>query len=127
MHGQRLALLLGAASGFLAVALGAFAAHGLKHRLEPSLLAVFDTAVEYQAMHGLALLLVGLLARDGAGSRALTTAGWAFAIGILLFSGSLYLLALTGIRWLGAITPFGGTAFLVGWAALAWHALRQRR
>jgi uncharacterized membrane protein YgdD (TMEM256/DUF423 family) len=74
----------------------------------------------------LALLAVGLLGRDGL-SRALNLAGWAFATGILLFSGSLYLLALTDIRWLGAVTPFGGTAFLMGWGALAWHAARNTR
>ena len=117
-------IFLGAINGFLAVAFGAFAAHALKNLLSTGLLQVFQTGVEYQAMHALALLAVGLLGRDGR-SRALLLAGWAFATGILLFSGSLYILALTDIRWLGAITPFGGSAFLLGWGALAWHASRE--
>lgn len=124
MNPLRHFILIGAMCGFLAVALGAFAAHALKSLLSSGLLATFQTGVEYQAMHALALLAVGLLGRGRPG-RALNLAGWAFATGILLFSGSLYLLALTDIRWLGAITPFGGSAFLVGWAALAWHAHRN--
>lgn len=119
-------VVLGAINGFLAVAFGAFAAHALKNMISTGLLEVFQTGVEYQALHALALLAVGLLGRDGL-SRALNLAGWAFASGILLFSGSLYLLALTDIRWLGAVTPFGGTAFLMGWGALAWHAARNTR
>ena len=119
-------IALGAINGFLAVAFGAFAAHGLKNLLSAGLLEVFQTGVEYQAVHGLALLVVGLLGRDGH-SRALELSGWAFATGILVFSGSLYLLALTDARWLGAVTPIGGTAFLLGWGALAWHAMRNRR
>jgi uncharacterized membrane protein YgdD (TMEM256/DUF423 family) len=119
-------VVLGAINGFLAVAFGAFAAHALKDMISTGLLEVFRTGVEYQALHALALLAVGLLGRDGL-SRALNLAGWAFATGILLFSGSLYLLALTDIRWLGAVTPFGGTAFLMGWGALAWHAARNTR
>lgn len=124
MHPSNLFVALGAVNGFLAVALGAFAAHGLKGLLGPGLLDVFRTGVDYQAIHALALLAVGILgaqAHDRSG--ALRVAGWAFLVGIVLFSGSLYLLALTGTRWLGAVTPFGGTAFLVGWAALAWHGL----
>lgn len=117
-------IFLGAINGFLAVAFGAFAAHALKNLLSAGLLEVFQTGVEYQAMHALALLAVGLLGQDGR-SKALKLAGWAFATGILLFSGSLYILAMTDIRWLGAITPFGGTAFLLGWGALAWHAARR--
>jgi len=121
MNPLRHFLLLGAINGFLAVSFGAFAAHGLKGLLSPGLLEVFQTGVEYQALHALALLIVGLLGRS-ARLEGLTVAGWAFATGILLFSGSLYLLALTDARWLGMVTPLGGTAFLVGWAALAWHA-----
>ena len=117
-------ICLGAINGFLAVAFGAFAAHALKNLLSAGLLEVFQIGVEYQAMHALALLAVGLLGRDGR-SRVLNLAGWAFATGILLFSGSLYILALTDIRWMGAVTPFGGTAFLLGWGALAWHAARR--
>ncbi len=116
-------LAIGAVNGFLAVAFGAFAAHGLKGILSEGLLAVFQTGVDYQAMHAAALLVVGILGGRAPHPR-LTLAGWAFATGILLFSGSLYLLALTDARWLGAVTPFGGTAFLVGWGALAWYALR---
>ena len=119
-------ITLGAINGFLAVAFGAFAAHALKDLLSQGLLEVFQTGVEYQGLHALALLAVGLLGRDG-NSRSLNLSGWAFATGILLFSGSLYLLALTDTRWLGAVTPLGGTAFLVGWGALAWHAAREWR
>jgi uncharacterized membrane protein YgdD (TMEM256/DUF423 family) len=124
MNPYRHFVLLGAINGFLTVAFGAFAAHGLKDVLSPGLKAVFDTGVEYQALHAIALLIVGLLGNSGR-SAALTWSGWAFATGILLFSGSLYLLALTDARWLGMVTPLGGTAFLLGWAALAWHATRS--
>ena len=123
MNRSRHFIVLGAINGFLAVAFGAFAAHALKNHLSAGLLEVFQTGVEYQGVHALALLAVGMLGRDERG-RALNLAGWAFASGILLFSGSLYLLALTDIRMLGAVTPFGGTAFLIGWGALAWHAAR---
>ncbi|MEJ2577015.1 MAG: DUF423 domain-containing protein [Gammaproteobacteria bacterium] len=119
----RTMLTAGALAGFVAVALGAFGAHGLEGRLPAAQLAWWDKAVDYHALHALALLAVGLLARR-APSRAAAAAGWAFAVGILLFSGSLYLLALTGARWLGAVTPFGGTAFLIGWGALAVAARR---
>ena len=124
MNPARHFLLLGALNGFLAVAFGAFAAHGLKGVLSSGLLDVFQTGVEYQALHALALLAVGMLGTGSGESAALRLAGWAFATGILLFSGSLYLLALTDARWLGAVTPLGGSAFLLGWGALAWHARR---
>ena len=117
-------IVIGAINGLLAVAFGAFAAHALKDLLSAGLLEVFQTGVEYQAMHALALLAVGLISQNGP-SRSLSLAGWAFATGILLFSGSLYLLALTDARWLGAVTPIGGTAFLFGWGALALHAWRE--
>jgi uncharacterized membrane protein YgdD (TMEM256/DUF423 family) len=119
-------LLLGALGGFLTVALGAFGAHGLEGRLTAQAMGWWHKAVAYQGLHALALLTCGLL---GLHTRhaALSVAGWAFAAGILLFSGSLYLLALSGERWLGAVTPFGGTAFLVGWGALAVAALRLPR
>ena len=123
MYPMRHFLLFGAISGFLTVAFGAFAAHGLKNLLSAAMLTTFQTGVEYQGLHALALLVVGMLGR-GKNTAGLSLAGWSFVVGILLFSGSLYLLALTGTRWLGIITPFGGTAFLVGWAALAWHAYR---
>jgi uncharacterized membrane protein YgdD (TMEM256/DUF423 family) len=127
MHPLQHFIVIGAINGLLAVAFGAFAAHGLKKLLSPGLLDVFQTGVEYQAMHAAALLVVGLFGRHARRLQALRLAGWAFATGILLFSGSLYLLALTDARWLGAVTPFGGTAFLVGWGALAWAAYREGR
>jgi uncharacterized membrane protein YgdD (TMEM256/DUF423 family) len=114
-------LLLGALSAFLAVALGAFGAHALRSRLSPDMLAVFETGVRYQMYHALALLLVdALLPRMG--GWLVVTAGWLFTAGIVVFSGSLYVLALTGVTWLGAITPLGGLAFLAGWACLALAA-----
>lgn len=117
----RLWLLLSALAGFTGVALGAFAAHGLKHRLTPEYLAVFQTGTHYQLIHALALFGVGLLAMHAPG-RLVTLAGGAFALGILLFSGSLYLLTLSGVGKLGIITPFGGVAFLVGWLCLGLSA-----
>ncbi|MCW5585444.1 MAG: DUF423 domain-containing protein [Chromatiales bacterium] len=124
MNPMRHFVVLGAVNGFLAVAFGAFAAHALKNILSTGLLEVFRTGVDYQALHALALVAVGLIGGQSGHSRVLQLAGWSFASGILLFSGSLYVMALTDIRWLGAITPFGGTAFLIGWGALAWHAGR---
>jgi uncharacterized membrane protein YgdD (TMEM256/DUF423 family) len=115
-------LLLGAINGFLSVALGAFAAHGLKQKLDEYLLGVFQTGVTYQATHALALIAVALLIKFFPGSSTLTWAGWCFFFGIVLFSGSLYALSLTNIKVLGAITPFGGVLFLVGWALLAIQA-----
>ena len=110
-------MLLGAAAGFLGVAFGAFGAHALRARLSPEMLAAFETAVRYQMYHALAILAVGLIVvrLDGWLYR---TAGWLFAAGIVLFSGSLYALALTGVTALGAITPIGGLLFLLGWAFL---------
>lgn len=110
-------------AGFLGVALGAFGAHALKARLSADDLAIFETAVRYHLVHAVALIALAALAqRIPAG--AASVAGWSFSAGILIFSGSLYLLVLTGPRWLGAVTPIGGTALLVGWAALAWGLLR---
>lgn len=111
-------LALGALSGFLAVAAGAFGAHALRARLAPELLAIFETGARYQMYHALALLAVAWLA-SAAPSRWVDAAGWLFVLGTLLFSGSLYLLALTGQHWLGAVTPLGGVAFLAGWLSLA--------
>lgn len=119
----QLALIVGALYGFLGVALGAFGAHGLKARLSPELLTVWKTAVEYQFYHALALLLVALLASQRP-SSLLGGAGLCFALGVLIFSGSLYAYALSGLRWLGAITPLGGLLFLAGWALLLWAALK---
>ncbi len=112
-------LRIGAISGALAVAAGAFGAHWLRERLDTRALEVFETAARYQMFHALALLAVGLvlIAARPAGV-APQVAGWGFLIGTLVFSGSLYALALSGMRWLGAITPIGGLAFIIGWLAL---------
>lgn len=114
-------IVAGAVDAALAVGLGAFAAHGLKDRLDATALAVFETGARYQMYHALAIVLCGTLV---ARYPAAQPAGWIFQLGIVLFSGSLYALALTGIKPLGAITPFGGVAFLVGWAWLAYAAWR---
>jgi uncharacterized membrane protein YgdD (TMEM256/DUF423 family) len=116
-------VMLAAFFGFTGVGLGAFAAHGLKDRLSTEYLAIFHTGVTYQLVHTLALLGVALLATQIPG-RLITWAGVSFAIGILLFSGSLYLLTLTGVSKLGIVTPFGGLAFLVGWLCLGLAAWR---
>ncbi len=121
---MRLWLVLGAASAFISVAAGAFGAHGLRARLTPDMLAVFETGVRYQMYHSLGLLAVGLLAHFRP-SPLLDGAGWAMLAGILLFSGSLYALALTGARVFGPITPIGGVGFLVGWVLFALAAWRQ--
>lgn len=118
---------LGAIFAFLSVGCGAFGAHGLESKLEPRMLAIWETAARYQMYHALALIGLGLwvgqlAARTGATAAVPTSvpvAGWAFTIGIVLFSGSLYALALSGIKVLGAITPLGGLAFLIGWIAFA--------
>jgi uncharacterized membrane protein YgdD (TMEM256/DUF423 family) len=117
---------LGAALAFLAVALGAFAAHGLRASITPDLLAVFETGARYQLVHAVALVALGLGA-DRLPSADVRIVGVLFLAGVLLFSGSLYALALTGVRVLGAITPLGGLAFLAGWAWLAFAAARAAR
>jgi uncharacterized membrane protein YgdD (TMEM256/DUF423 family) len=120
---ERIFFGLGSLSALVAVGLGAFAAHGLKARLAPDLLAVFETGVRYQMYHALALLGVAWACGKFPGSAAVA-GGWLFVAGMLLFSGSLYALALGGPRWLGPVTPVGGLAFLAGWACLAWAALK---
>jgi len=119
-------LLLAAVNGFLSVAAGAFGAHGLQGRLEPQALQIFETAARYQMYHALALGLAALLLRAPR-LRGAALAAALFLAGIVLFSGSLYVLALTGVRWLGMITPFGGAAFLAGWLALGYAAIRTPR
>lgn len=119
----RLFFALGSLSGLLGVAAGAFGAHGLRDRLTPDMLAIYETAVRYHLVHALALLAAAWAAERFGGASA-SAAGWLFAAGTLLFSGSLYGLSLSGPRWLGAITPLGGVAFLAGWACLAWAAIR---
>lgn len=124
---ERLFLLVGALSALTAVAAGAFGAHALRGRLGSDLLDVFETAARYQMYHALALIALGVfLGRAAvAASPWLTASGWCFITGTVLFSGSLYVLALTGVRWLGAITPLGGVALLIGWAAFALGVWRE--
>lgn len=120
---DRTFLVIGALSALLGVAAGAFGAHGLRERLSADLLATFETGARYQMYHAFALIAVAW-AQTRWPDSLLATSGWLFVLGTLLFSGSLYLLSLTGIRWLGAITPLGGVAFLGGWLLLAWVAWR---
>jgi uncharacterized membrane protein YgdD (TMEM256/DUF423 family) len=120
---DRVFAVLGALSAFMAVGCGAFAAHGLKARLGPDMLAVFETGARYQMYHALGLLAVAWAASRWPGTWT-SASGWLFVAGTVLFSGSLYLLALSGVRWLGAITPLGGLAFLGGWLCFAWTAWR---
>jgi uncharacterized membrane protein YgdD (TMEM256/DUF423 family) len=115
---------IGAITAGIGVALGAFGAHGLKSRVTPDLLVIFETAARYQLYHAFALIAVGWAASKWA-HPLINTAGWSFLIGILLFSGSLYILTMTGIKKFGAITPFGGLAFLIGWLLLAVAAWRS--
>ncbi len=137
----RVLLAWGALLAGAGVALGAFGAHGLRGRLDPEMLMIFETGVRYQLWHALALLVVGVLRLNPnlapsptassessrrLRARVLARVGWLFVLGIVLFSGSLYALSLTGVRTFGAITPFGGVAFLAGWTLLAWEALRGR-
>ncbi len=112
-------LMVAALNGFLAVGLGAFGAHGLRQKLSTDLLAVYQTGVQYHFYHTFALMAVALLMLQWPHNTLLRWSALLFAIGIVVFSGSLYVLAISGIRWLGAITPLGGVAFLAGWAMLA--------
>ena len=117
MNPGRLFLAAGALGGLLTVALGAFAAHALRHQISPEMLLVFNKGVLYQGLHALALLATGIMSSRNP-SRSLSAAGWGFLLGIVLFSGSLYLLAMTGSSWLGMVTPVGGLSFLIGWFSL---------
>jgi len=114
----KLFLLLGSLSALLAVALGAFGAHGLKKIIAPDLLEIYQTGVQYHFYHALGLLALGLIAVHVPESALLRWAGWLMFAGIVIFSGSLYILAISGLRWLGAITPIGGTAFIAAWLLL---------
>ncbi|WP_202081519.1 DUF423 domain-containing protein [Caldalkalibacillus salinus] len=120
---MKLFVLLGSINAFLTVALGAFGAHGLKGKLSDYHFEVFQTGVQYHMMHAIGLILVGILAQ-WLNPNLLNWAGWTLLIGIILFSGSLYTLAMTGIGKLGAITPIGGLAFLIGWVLVAMAALK---
>lgn len=115
-------LLIGAILMFLAVALGAFGAHGLKSRVSPEMLAVFETGVRYHVYHGLGILLIASLSLR-MDSAWLSAAGWLMGLGVLLFSGSLYLMVLLDASWLGIVTPLGGTFFLLGWLAVGRVAI----
>jgi uncharacterized membrane protein YgdD (TMEM256/DUF423 family) len=117
-------LVIGALACLLAVVLGAFGAHALRARLAPDLLAVYYTGVQYHFWHALGLLAIALALAHFPAAEGLKWAGWLMLAGILIFSGSLYLLAATGQRWFGAITPIGGTAFIAAWATFAYAILR---
>ncbi len=120
---DRLFFALGAVIALIAVGAGAFGAHGLRDRIEPRMLEIFETGARYQMYHALALLATAWACTRFRGNMA-PAAGWLFVAGIVVFSGSLYLLSLTGQRWLGAVTPIGGAAFLAGWTLLTVAALR---
>src|SRR5262245_8606336 len=122
---DRTFLLIGSVLGFLGVTFGAFGAHALRSRLSPEMLGVFETGVRYQMYHALAVLIVAAAIGHIGASRLLVIAGWLFVSGVVLFSGSLYALTLTGVGTLGAITPIGGLLFLAGWACLVLFALAK--
>jgi uncharacterized membrane protein YgdD (TMEM256/DUF423 family) len=124
---ERSFILAGALSAGIGVGLGAFGAHGLRDSLGPQMLQVYETGVRYQLVHALALVLTGILAGRWPGRAALGIAGGLFLLGTLLFSGSLYVLTLTGMRWLGAVAPAGGTCLIGGWIALAYTAATMHR
>jgi uncharacterized membrane protein YgdD (TMEM256/DUF423 family) len=117
-------LVCGAVAGMLAVVLGAFGAHALRARLAPDMLAIYQTGVQYHFWHALGLLAVGLALVHAPAAPGLRWAGWLMLAGIVVFSGSLYLLAATGARWLGAVTPIGGTAWIAAWALFAYAIWR---
>lgn len=124
----KLFVFLGSMNLFVGVALGAFGAHGLRARVSPEMLDVWHTAVEYQFVHALGLLALGSLLPQLTGpTAAVSTAGWLMLAGIIIFSGSLYGLVLSGARWLGAVTPFGGVLFLLAWLMFAWGIWRGWR
>jgi len=123
---SKLIIILAGVNGFLAVSIGAFAAHMLRDRLSPELLNTFQTGVQYHMYHALALLGIGLMMLNFSVSNLLRISAYLMMSGIVLFSGSLYLLSITGIRWLGAITPLGGLCFLTAWALIVWFATKQQ-
>jgi len=125
MKMAKIFIFLGSINAFLAVALGAFGAHALKSRLSEEMLAIFQTGVHYHLIHALGLLLIGILVERIPESSLISWSGGLLLLGIVLFSGSLYVLSLSGIRAFGAVTPFGGVSFLAGWILLAIAALRH--
>ena len=122
----KLIIILAGVNGFMAVSIGAFAAHMLRDRLSPELLNTFQTGVQYHMYHALALLGIGLMMLNFSTSNLLRISAYLMMSGIVLFSGSLYLLSITEIRWLGAITPLGGLCFLTAWALIVWFAAKQQ-
>jgi uncharacterized membrane protein YgdD (TMEM256/DUF423 family) len=120
---ERVFFLYGTVSALVGVAAGAFGAHGLKGRLDPEMLSVFKVGVQYQMYHAFALIAAAG-AHTKWPSRFVRIGGWLFVIGTILFSGSLYLLSVSGVQWIGAVTPLGGLAFLAGWGCIAWAAWR---
>jgi len=122
---DKLYIAMGSFAAFIGVGLGAFGAHGLRDRLSDHMLATWQTGVNYHLVHALGLILVGVILHLFQGTGSLKLVGWLFLTGIILFSGSLYLLAITGISKLGMITPFGGLAFLAGWLVLAMSMIKQ--
>ena len=121
---QQLFFAFGSGFAALGVIVGAFGAHALKTHISPDMLMTFEVGVRYQIYHALGLIAVSWAASQW-NSQLISVAGWLFVVGIVIFSGSLYILSLTGIRWLGAITPIGGLAFILGWLFLAWMAIRR--
>ena len=121
---QRLFFAFGSSFALIAVITGAFAAHALKTRLSPDMFTTFEVAARYQMYHALGLIAVAWAASQWS-SQLVAASGWLFVAGIVIFSGSLYILSLTGIRWLGAITPIGGAAFIIGWGCLLWAIIRN--
>jgi len=119
-------LLVGALAGLTGVLLGAFGAHGLRESLSPAMLTIYKTGVDYQMWHALALMGVALLLRYNPDEKSLIRAGWFFLLGIVFFSGSLYMLACFNMKWLGMVTPVGGVFFIVGWVLLALFSLKDK-
>ena len=115
---------LGSFNAALAIAFGAFAAHGLKSRIDERSIEIFNTAADFHFWHAIGLIIIGIIAKNMSKTNFASVV-WLMTLGILLFSGSLYILSVTGIRWLGAITPFGGTSFMIAWLLLAWKCLKS--
>lgn len=123
---SKLIIMLAGVNGFLAVSIGAFAAHALRGKLTPEMLNTFQTGVQYHMYHALALFGIGVLMVNFPAANLLRVSAYLMLAGIVLFSGSLYLLSISGVRWLGAITPLGGVCFLIAWGLLVWFAARQQ-